>query len=57
MPARGALRVADPDRAALHFTRLTTAASSSPPVAEPTRQQVTEMATAGVRAFLYGYAA
>lgn len=57
---RGLLRLENPTRAAYHFMGLTTlelgtrSCAGEPPVSEADRD---EMIVAGVRAFLYGYAA
>jgi AcrR family transcriptional regulator len=54
---QGFLSVGNPERAANHLVLLITVANPSFPAATPTQQQITEMVTAGVRAFLYGYRA
>jgi AcrR family transcriptional regulator len=52
---RGLLRAGDPDRAALHFMLLVASYNPSYRAAVPSKKEITEMVTAGVRAFLYGY--
>lgn len=51
----GLLRIEDPDRAAVHFQLLISVYEPSFRALTPTSEQLTEMVTAGVRAFLYGY--
>lgn len=57
LAGQGLLRVEDPDWAAIHFVRLTTGGRRVLPATALTQQEITEMATAGVRAFLHGYTA
>ncbi len=52
---QGLLRLDHPERAALHLIVLTTTTNPSLPTAPRTPEEITEAATAGVRAFLYGY--
>ncbi len=52
---RGLLRVEDPDRAAVHLLLLVSVYEPSHPALTPSPAQVSEMVTAGVRAFLHGY--
>ncbi|MEV0381196.1 TetR/AcrR family transcriptional regulator [Nonomuraea sp. NPDC050643] len=52
----GLLRVADPERAALHLMLLISASGASHP-AVATGQEIDAMVTSGVHAFLYGYRA
>lgn len=53
---RGLLRIDDPERAARHFTLLTTVTNQSLRGAPRPAQQISETVTTGVHAFLYGYA-
>lgn len=52
---RGLLRIADPDRATVHLLLLISVYEPSYRALVPNRAQLTEMVTAGVRAFLRGY--
>lgn len=54
---QGLLRIDDPEWAAIHFVRLTTGGKRVPQATALTQQEITEMVTAGVHAFLHGYAA
>jgi AcrR family transcriptional regulator len=51
---QGLLRIADSEWAAIHFVRLITS-GKRPLQGTPTEQEIAEMATAGVHAFLRGY--
>lgn len=56
LASEGLLRIADPERAALHLIALTTfEASTRSAEGTLTGEQITDMVTAGVRAFLDGY--
>ena len=52
---RGLLRSDDPERAALHLMLLVGISNPSYRAGTPSEQEITEMVTAGVRAFLHGY--
>lgn len=52
---RGLLRVDDPDLAALHFANLVSITNPSYRAASRTDEEITEIVTSGVRAFLHGY--
>jgi AcrR family transcriptional regulator len=52
---RGLLRTADPGRSALHFMALITASNPSYRDGDLTEDEITEMVTSGVYAFLHGY--
>jgi len=52
----GLLRTGDPGWAAIHFVRLTTGGNHVLQSNALSEQEITEMATAGVHAFLHGYA-
>jgi AcrR family transcriptional regulator len=54
---RGLLRAGNPDRAAVHFIVLVTASNPSYCDGSLTEEEITEMVTSGVRAFLHGYVA
>ena len=51
----GLLRIADPDRAALHLTLLVSVANPSLTAIVPAAEEITTTVTTGVRAFLHGY--
>ncbi|MEU8171553.1 TetR/AcrR family transcriptional regulator [Microbispora hainanensis] len=56
LASEGLLHVTDPERTALHFTALATFEASIRSAEGPlTAEQITDMVTAGVRAFLDGY--
>ena len=52
---RGLLRLADPDRAAVHFLLLISVVEPFHLATAPTETEVVDMVTAGVHAFLHGY--
>lgn len=52
---RGLLRIADADRAALDLMLLVSVANPSYRGDAPSEEEITEMVTSGVRAFLYGH--
>ncbi|SDN55828.1 TetR/AcrR family transcriptional regulator [Allokutzneria albata] len=52
---QGLLRIANADRAAVHLLVLVGAWNPSFPGAEPSAEEITEMVTTGVHAFLHGY--
>lgn len=52
---RGLLRITDPDRAAIHFLLLISVYEPSYRALTPDREQLVDMVTSGVRAFLHGY--
>ncbi|MDQ3662394.1 MAG: TetR/AcrR family transcriptional regulator [Actinomycetota bacterium] len=52
---RGLLRIEDPDRAALHFAQLISVTNPSYRGAVAPEEEVAEIVTSGVRAFLHGY--
>lgn len=52
---RGLLRIADPDRATVHFLLLISVYEPSHQAKVPTDTELTEMVTAGVHAFIHGY--
>lgn len=54
---RGLLRTDDPRRTATHLMLLISVYNPSMPSAVPSEESTESMVTAGVRAFLYGYAA
>lgn len=54
---QGLLQIADPEWAAIHFVRLITSSKWLLHDAPPNEQEIAEMATTGVRAFLRGYGA
>ncbi|GAB3431457.1 TetR/AcrR family transcriptional regulator [Actinophytocola sediminis] len=56
LAGRGLLRIADPDLAARHLLQLIATPGPAHPALAPTTEHTTELVTAGVRAFLYGYA-
>ncbi|MFE6778128.1 TetR/AcrR family transcriptional regulator [Streptomyces sp. NPDC057702] len=53
---QGLLRITDPQRAALHLGLLIASPNLSHPAPPRSEAEITETVTAGVRAFLYGYA-
>lgn len=56
LAAEGLVRIADPERAALHFIALATFEASTRSAEGPlTGERITDMVAAGVRAFLDGY--
>ncbi|HEY7433064.1 MAG TPA: TetR/AcrR family transcriptional regulator [Streptosporangiaceae bacterium] len=57
LAGQGLLRVSDPDHAARHLILLTTIFNASLPGAPRTEQEINDLVTTGVHAFLYGYAA
>ncbi|MGH3626497.1 MAG: TetR/AcrR family transcriptional regulator [Sciscionella sp.] len=52
---RELLRVADPDRMAQHLVLLTAVANPALPTAAASQEEITELVTSGILAFLYGY--
>jgi AcrR family transcriptional regulator len=52
---RGLLHLDDPDRAAIHLMLLVSVSNPSYRAAIPSEEQIEEMVTSGVRAFLHGY--
>ncbi|GAA5069846.1 AcrR family transcriptional regulator [Thermocatellispora tengchongensis] len=54
---RGLLRTDDPERAALHLFLLISSVNPSYHRVTPSEKEIADMVTAGIRAFLYGYAA
>jgi AcrR family transcriptional regulator len=52
---RSLLRVADPERAAVHLLLLVSAANPSPGQTAPVGRDLTEAVRAGIQVFLYGY--
>ncbi|MQA10272.1 MAG: TetR family transcriptional regulator [Pseudonocardiaceae bacterium] len=53
---RGLLRGDDPERTAIHLVLLVSDVEPSYSAITPTEEEITEMVTAGVRAFLHGHA-
>lgn len=56
LAGQGLLRVDDPEWAAIHFVRLVTGGNRVLRSSPLTQQEITEMVTTGVHAFLHGYA-